>query len=121
VQSHVAREFIHRHSSPWKEFRLELQATASPVRQLSMRLQAEIGRPNIQADMNYKVRVLKRYLSAKLVKTCGERDSFGVSDGDIALSELASTATEAWRQAALAIDHPYSDADSRWRDPGTED
>jgi hypothetical protein len=67
--------------------------------------------------MNHKARVLKRYPSAKLVKTRGEQVSFGVSDGSLTLSQSESTPTEAWRKAALAIDHPFSDPDSRWRDP----
>jgi hypothetical protein len=65
--------------------------------------------------MNYKTRVLKRYPGAKLVKTSGERESYGVSDGDTVLSESANSPTDAWRRAATFLDHPYSDPQTRWR------
>jgi len=65
--------------------------------------------------MNYKTRVLKRYPSAKLVKTTGEQTLYSVSDGDVVLCESAKSPTDAWRRAALFLDRPYSDADTRWR------
>jgi hypothetical protein len=69
--------------------------------------------------MNYKTRVLKRYPGAKLVKTTGEQDLYSVSDGDVILCESAKSPTDAWRRAALFLDRPYSDADTRWkRDDG---
>ena len=65
-------------------------------------------------SMNYKTRVLKRHPGAKLVKTSGEQDSYSVSEGDTILCASAKSPTDAWRRAALSIDYPYSDADSRW-------
>ena len=65
--------------------------------------------------MNYKTRVLKRYPSAKLVKTTGEHTLYSVSDGDVVLCDSATSPTDAWRRAALFLDRPYSDADTRWR------
>ena len=65
--------------------------------------------------MNYKTRVLKRYPSAKLVKTTGEPTLYSVSDGDVVLCDSAKSPTDAWRRAALFLDRPYSDADTRWR------
>lgn len=64
--------------------------------------------------MNSKTRVLKRYPRAKLMKNAGEPDSYSVSDGDTVLCASAKSPTDAWRRAALSIDYPYSDADSRW-------
>jgi hypothetical protein len=65
--------------------------------------------------MNYKTRVLKRYRNAKLVKTTGEQALYSVSDGDVVLCDSAKSPTDAWRRAALFLDRPYSDADSRWK------
>ena len=65
--------------------------------------------------MNYKTRVLKRHPGAKLVKNAGDPDSYTVSDGDTILCPPAKSPTDAWRRAALAIDYPYSDSDSRWQ------
>jgi hypothetical protein len=65
--------------------------------------------------MNYKTRVLKRYPSAKLVKTAGEQTLYSVSDGDVVLCDSAKSPTDAWRRAALFLDRPYSDANTRWR------
>jgi hypothetical protein len=65
--------------------------------------------------MNYKTRVLKRYPSAKLVKTTGEQTLYSVSDGAVVLCDSAKSPTDAWRRAALFLDRPYSDADTRWR------
>ena len=66
--------------------------------------------------MNYKTRVLKRYPSAKLVKSAtGEPPLYSVSDGEIVLCESAKSPTDAWRRSALFLDRPYSDADTRWR------
>jgi hypothetical protein len=65
--------------------------------------------------MNYKTRVLKRYPKAKLVKTAGEPDLYAVSDGEVVLCEAAKSPTDAWRRAALFLDRPYSDADTRWK------
>jgi hypothetical protein len=65
--------------------------------------------------MNYKTRVLKRYPSAKLVKITGEQTLYSVSDGDVVLCDSAKSPTDAWRRAALFLDRPYSDADTRWR------
>jgi hypothetical protein len=65
--------------------------------------------------MNYKTRVLKRYPKAKLVKTGGEQDLYSVSDGEVVLCEAAKSPTDAWRRAALFLDRPYSDSDTRWR------
>jgi hypothetical protein len=65
--------------------------------------------------MNYKSRVLKRYPSAKLVKTTGEQNLYSVSDGNVVLCDSAKSPTDAWRRAALFLDRPYSDADSRWK------
>ena len=65
--------------------------------------------------MNYKMRVLKRYRDAKLVKTVsGAQTLYSVSDGDVVLCESAKSPTDAWRRAALFLDRPYSDAGSRW-------
>jgi len=64
--------------------------------------------------MNSKTRVLKRHPGAKLVKNSDEQDSYSVRDGDTILCASAKSPTDAWRRAALAIDYPYSDADSRW-------
>jgi hypothetical protein len=71
--------------------------------------------------MNYKSRVFKRYPGAKLVKSSSEPVSYSVSDGTIVLCDSAKSPTDAWRRAALFLDRPYSDADSRWRrsDDGT--
>ena len=68
--------------------------------------------------MNSKTRVLTRYPGAKLVKNAGEPDSYSVSDGDTVLCASAKSPTDAWRRAALALDRPYSDVDSRWRRDG---
>ena len=66
--------------------------------------------------MNYKMRVLKRYRNAKLVKTVsGAQTLYSVSDGDVVLCESAKSPTDAWRRSALFLDRPYSDADTRWR------
>jgi hypothetical protein len=65
--------------------------------------------------MNYKTRVLKRYPSAKLVKITGEQTLYSVSDGNVVLCDSAKSPTDAWRRAALFLDRPYSDADTRWR------
>ncbi len=65
--------------------------------------------------MNYKTRVLRRHPSAKLVKTTGEQTLYSVSDGDVVLCDSAKSPTDAWRRAALFLDRPYSDADTRWR------
>ena len=65
--------------------------------------------------MNYKTRVLKRYPNAKLVKTAGEPDLYAVSDGEVVLCEASKSPTDAWRRAALFLDRPYSDADTRWK------
>jgi hypothetical protein len=65
--------------------------------------------------MNYKTRVLKRYPSAKLVKITGEQTLYSVSDGDVVLCDSAKSPTDAWRRAALFLDRPYSDANTRWR------
>lgn len=68
--------------------------------------------------MNSKTRVLKRYPAAKLVKNAGEQDSYSVIDGETVLGAAAKSPTDAWRRAALAIDYPYSDSDSRWDNSG---
>ena len=68
--------------------------------------------------MNPKTRVLKRYPTAKLVKNVGEQDSYSVVDGDTVLCASAKSPTDAWRRAALSIDYPYSDTDSRWDNTG---
>ena len=65
--------------------------------------------------MNYKTRVFKRYPGAKLVKTSGDPPLYSVRDGETILCESAKSPTDAWRQAALFLDRPYSDADTRWR------
>jgi hypothetical protein len=64
--------------------------------------------------MNYKTRVLKRYPGAKLVKITAEQALYSVSDGDVVLCDSAKSPTDAWRRAALFLDRPYSDADTRW-------
>jgi hypothetical protein len=65
--------------------------------------------------MNYKTRVLKRYPSAKLVKTTGDPTLYSVRAGEVVLCDSAKSPTDAWRRAALFLDRPFSDADSRWR------
>jgi hypothetical protein len=65
--------------------------------------------------MNYKTRVFKRYPGAKLIKTAGEPPVYAVKDGDTVLCESANSPTDAWRQAALFLDRPYSDPHTRWR------
>jgi hypothetical protein len=59
------------------------------------------------ATMRYKKRVHKRYPDAKLVKNAGERETYAVKSGDTVLSESANSPTDAWRQAANLLDHPY--------------
>jgi hypothetical protein len=66
--------------------------------------------------MNSKTRVLRRYPNAKLVKLTGEKTLYSVRDGATVLCDSAKSPTDAWRRAALALDYPYSDATTRWRD-----
>ena len=68
--------------------------------------------------MNSKARVLKRYPAAKLVKNVGEQDSYSVIDAETVLCASAKSPTDAWRRAALSIDYPYSETDSRWDNTG---
>ena len=66
--------------------------------------------------MNSKTRVLRRYPNAKLVKITGEQNLYSIRDGETVLCDSAKSPTDAWRRAALALDYPYSDATTRWRD-----
>jgi hypothetical protein len=68
----------------------------------------------VEHHMNYKARVFKRYPGAKLVKTSSEPDTYAVKDGETVLCEAANSPTDAWRQAATFLDHPYSDPRTRW-------